>query len=304
MPRGYDLLIAALRAEPELRRTFFARLQVIFYAAAALPQHLWDALGELAMAEAGHPIPLVAAWGSTETAPLASDCHFQAARAGTIGLPVPGTELKLVPVDDKLEIRVRGPNVTPGYWRNPEATRKAFDEEGFYRMGDAVRLVDPEHPEQGLLFDGRIVEDFKLSSGTWVNVGALRVKAVEALAPIAQDIVVAGHARDDVGFLVVPNAAACRALAGAAPEAPIEEVLASPAVRDAMRDGLRRLRDASDGASSMHATRARLLAEPLSIDTGEITDKAYINQRAVLERRPEEVERLYAGRSDALTVVL
>ncbi len=304
VPRGYDLLVAALRAEPELRRTFFARLQVIFYAAAALPQHLWDALTELALAELGRPVPLVAAWGSTETAPLSADCHFQARRAGTIGVPVPGTELKLVPAAGKLEIRVRGPNVMPGYWRNDAATRTAFDEEGFYRIGDAVRFVDPERPEQGLLFDGRIAEDFKLTSGTWVNVGALRVRAVEALAPLAQDVVVAGHDRDEIGLLVVPNVAACRALAAMAPDAPIDEVLAGGRVATAAREGLARLRDAAGGASSMSAARARLLVEPLSIDAGEITDKGYVNQRAVLARRAAEVERLYAAGFPALTVVL
>jgi feruloyl-CoA synthase len=304
VPRGYDLLVAALRAEPPLRRTFFARLQVIFYAAAALPQHVWDALTELATAELGRPVPLVAAWGSTETAPLAADCHFQARRAGTIGVPVPGTELKLVPAAGKLEIRVRGPNVMPGYWRDDAATRGAFDDEGFYRIGDAVRFVDPEHPEQGLLFDGRIAEDFKLSSGTWVNVGALRVKAVEALAPLAQDAVVAGHDRDGIGLLIVPNVAACRALAAMPAEAPLAEVLASGRVATAVREGLARLRDASGGASSMYAGRARLLVEPLSIDAGEITDKGYVNQRAVLARREAEVERLYSPGFPALTVVL
>jgi feruloyl-CoA synthase len=304
VPRGYDLLVAALRAEPQLRRTFFARLQVIFYAAAALPQHLWDALTELAVAEVGRPVPLVAAWGSTETAPLSADCHFQARRAGTIGVPVPGTELKLVPEAGKLEIRVRGPNVMPGYWRNDAATRAAFDEEGFYRIGDAVRFVDPERPEQGLLFDGRIAEDFKLTSGTWVNVGALRVRAVEALAPLAQDAVVAGHDRDEIGLLVVPNVAACRALAALEADAPLDAVLASGRVATAVREGLARLRHAAGGASSMSAARARLLVEPLSIDAGEITDKGYVNQRAVLARRAAEVERLYAAGFPELTVVL
>ena len=302
VPRGYDLLVAALRAEPALRRTFFARLQVIFYAAAALPQHLWDALTELALAELGRPVPLVAAWGSTETAPLAADCHFQARRAGTIGVPVPGTELKLVPSAGKLEIRVRGPNVMPGYWRDEAATRAAFDDEGFYRIGDAVRFVDPAQPGQGLLFDGRIAEDFKLGSGTWVNVGALRVKAVEALAPIAQDVVVAGHDRDAVVLLVVPNVAACRALAGAPADEPVAQLLARAAVVEAVRAGLQRLRDAAGGASSMCAERARLLVEPLSIDAGEITDKGYVNQRAVLARRGAELERLYARSQDGLTV--
>jgi feruloyl-CoA synthase len=299
VPRGYDLLVPALRADPQLRRTFFSRLQAVFYAAAALPQHLWDALIELSTAELGRPVPMVSAWGSTETAPLATDCHFQAERAGVIGLPVPGTELRLVPAAGKLEIRVRGANVTPGYWRAPDATAAAFDDEGFYRIGDAVRFVDEAHPERGLVFDGRIAEDFKLSSGTWVGVGGLRVKGIEALAPLAQDVVVAGHDRDEVGFLVVPNAAACRALAGLPADAPLGDALGAPAVLDALRAGLRRLHAASGGAGSMHATRALLLEEPPSIDAGEITDKGYLNQRAVLARRAAQVDRLYAARPDA-----
>jgi feruloyl-CoA synthase len=194
---------------------------------------------------------------------------------------------------------VRGANVTPGYWRAPDATAAAFDDEGFYRIGDAVRFVDEAHPERGLVFDGRIAEDFKLSSGTWVGVGGLRVKGIEALAPLAQDVVVAGHDRDEVGFLVVPNAAACRALAGLPADAPLGDALGAPAVLDALRAGLRRLHAASGGAGSMHATRALLLEEPPSIDAGEITDKGYLNQRAVLARRAAQVDRLYAARPDA-----
>ena len=304
VPRGFDLLVPALRTDPDLRRAFFARLQVIFYAAAALPQHLWEALTELAIAEVGEPIALVSAWGSTETAPMSTDCHFQAERAGVIGLPIPGTELKLVPVAGKQEIRVRGANVMPGYWRAPEATAGAFDEDGFYRIGDAVKWVDAARPEAGLLFDGRIAEDFKLGSGTWVNVGALRIKALEMLAPIAQDIVVTGHDRESIGFLVVPNIAACRACAGVSAEAALTEVLNSAPVRTALREGLARLQVASGGASSLHARAAVMLADPLSIDAGEITDKGYVNQGAVLRARIGEVERLYARATDTGVVSL
>jgi len=304
VPRGYDLLVPALRADAALRRSFFARLQVVFYAAAALPQHLWDALIELSSAELGRPVPMVSAWGSTETAPLAADCHWQAERAGVIGLPIPGTELKLVPTAGKLEIRVRGANVTPGYWRAPEATAAAFDDEGFYRIGDAVRFADDARPERGLVFDGRIAEDFKLSSGTWVNVGGLRVRAIESLAPIAQDVVVAGHDRAEVAFLVVPNAVACRAIAGLHDAAPLADALAAPAVLDVLREGLRRLHAATGGAGSMHARRALLLDEPPSIDAGEITDKGYLNQRAVLARRAAQVARLYAAVPDERVVTL
>ncbi len=292
VPRGYDFLVAALEKDEALRNRFFARLQVIFYAAAALPQHLWDALLRLSREATGQPLPMVAAWGSTETSPLATDCHFQAERTGVIGVPVPGCELKLVPSGDKLEVRVRGVNVTPGYWRDEKLTAAAFDEEGFYRIGDAVRWLDPKHPESGLLFDGRIAEDFKLTSGTWVNVGMLRVRALEALAPVAQDVVVCGHDRDDVRLLVFPNAAACRQLAGLDAQAPLADAIDSAAVRAVVSKGLARLRDEATG-SSTRVVAARLMEEPPSIDAGEITDKGYINQRAVLERRRELVEALY-----------
>jgi feruloyl-CoA synthase len=302
VPRGYDFLVSALQDDPVLRQRFFARLQVIFYAAAALPQHLWDALQRLSREATGRDIPMVAAWGSTETAPLATDCHFQALRSGVIGLPVPGTELKLVPSGGKLEIRVRGVNVTPGYWKAPAVTSQAFDEEGFYRIGDAVRWLDEREPEAGLVFDGRIAEDFKLTSGTWVNVGGLRVRALEAFAPIAQDIVVCGHDRDDVRLLVFPNLAACRQLAGLDAQASVPDTLASSAVRAAVAAGLRRLKQVTPGSSTC-AAAALLMAEPPSIDAGEITDKGYINQRAVLERRAPLVAMLYQDRPDPAVIV-
>ena len=292
VPRGYDFLVAALEKDEALRKRFFERLQVIFYAAAALPQHLWDALLRLSREATGQPLPMVAAWGSTETSPLATDCHFQAERTGVIGVPVPGCELKLAPSGDKLEVRVRGVNVTPGYWRDEKLTAAAFDEEGFYRIGDAVRWLDPARPESGLLFDGRIAEDFKLTSGTWVNVGMLRVRALEALAPVAQDVVVCGHDRDDVRLLVFPNAAACRQLAGLDAQAPLADAIASAPVRAVLSKGLERMREESTGSSTRVAA-VRLMEEPPSIDAGEITDKGYINQRAVLERRSELVRELY-----------
>jgi feruloyl-CoA synthase len=294
VPRGYDMLVSALRADAGLARHFFSSVRVLFYAAAALPQNLWDALIELSTQALGRPVPMVSAWGTTETAPLATDCHFQAERSGNIGVPLPGVELKLIPVSETgYEIRVRGPNIMPGYFKRPGQTAKAFDAERFYITGDAVRFADPARPEAGLVFGGRISEDFKLSTGTWVNVGGLRVRAVECLAPIAQDLVIAGHDRNHVAFLVFPNVAACRQLAGLSPDAPTSVVIAHAAVRDATRAGLRKLR-AQGGGSSMYAPRAVLMAEPPNIDGGEITDKGYINQRAVLMRRHALVETLYA----------
>ncbi len=290
VPRGYDMLIAALREDDDLRRRFFSQVKLLFYAAAALPQNLWDALEALSIATVGHAVPMVSAWGSTETAPLATDCHFQAQRSGNIGVPVPGTEIKLVPTGDKLEARVRGPNVTPGYWKAPEQTAKAFDADGFYMMGDAMVLADSARPELGLFFDGRVAEDFKLTSGTWVSVGTLRIAGITALAPVAQDIVVTGHDRDEVRFLVFPNIVACRALAKL-PDADVADVLRAPAVREAVAQGLARLKG-NGGGSSSFATRALLLVELPSVDGGEITDKGYINQRAVLSRRAPDIERL------------
>jgi feruloyl-CoA synthase len=300
VPRAYDMLVTALRGDEALRRNFFSRLQLIFYAAAALPQHLWDALIELAEQTVGEHVVLTSSWGSTETAPMVTNCHFQATQAGVIGNPAPGCELKLVPASGKLEVRVRGPNVTPGYYRRPDLTTECFDEEGFYRIGDAVRFVDEAYPERGLLFDGRVAEDFKLTTGTWVNVGGLRVKGLAALAPVAQDIVVAGHDRDEIGFLVFPNLPECRKLCGdLAADAPVESVLAHPAVRDRVRGGLHRLASEGTGTST-YATRALLMAEPPSIDAGEITDKGYINQGAVLAQRDPLVQALYADSPDVI----
>lgn len=300
VPRGFDMLVGALRADSGLRRNFFSRLQVMFYAGSALPQNLWEDLTELALQETGQAVPMVTAWGSTETSPLATDCHYQAPRSGVIGLPAPGVELKLLPAGDKLEIRVRGPNVTPGYLGQPDLTAKAFDEEGYYRIGDAVRFADAARPEAGLVFDGRVAEDFKLSSGTWVNVGAVRIKGIELLAPVAQDIVVTGHDGDEVGFLVFANVPACRTLAGLPADAPAAEALAHASVREHVRQGLLAMK-ALGGGSSTYASLALLMAEPPSVDAGEITDKGYINQSAVLARRASLVAQLAGKGADVLS---
>lgn len=298
VPRGFDLLVAALYADDALRKNFFSRLQVIFYAAAALPQHLFDDINRLSEETLGHRIPLVSGWGSTETAPSCTDSHFAPERSGVIGIPIPGVELKLLPSADKLEVRVRGPNVMPGYWKQAELSAAAFDEEGFYRIGDAIEFVDPEQPAKGLLFDGRVGEDFKLVTGTWVHVGSLRMKGIEALLPIAQDIVVTGHDRDEVGFLVFPNVPELRKLsANLPPDASVGDLLRQPSIRSMVARGLARLKK-EGGGSAGSAARAMLLAEPPSIDAGEITDKAYINQRMVLTRRADFVLRLHADQPD------
>lgn len=302
VPRAYDLLATALRGDAALRKRFFSRLRLLFYAAAGLPQNVWDSLRALAYETLGHELPMVSSWGLTETAPAATSCHFQAERAGVVGLPIPGCELKLVPSGDKLEARVRGPNVTPGYWGRPDLTAAAFDEEGFFKTADAMRFIDPARPDAGLLFDGRLGEDFKLTTGTWVHVGALRLKAIAALAPIAQDIVVTGHDRHEIGFLIFPNLDACRKLCAAHGDAGVVALLQHSAVRGAIAAGLLALSQSGAG-SSTYATRALLLEEPPSLDAGEITDKAYVNQRAVLTRRAALVDELYRTPLQASVII-
>jgi len=288
VPRGFEFLVAALETDAALRRSFFRDLDVVFYAAAALPQNLWDRMARLAAEERGGRLAMLAAWGATETAPLATQVHFAIDRPGVIGLPVPGCELKLVPSAGKLEVRVRGPNVTPGYHGSPEATAAAFDEEGFYRTGDTVKLCDPDNPERGLVFDGRVAEDFKLSTGTWVHVGALRVRLIAACDPLVQDAVITGHDRGEVGALVFLNPAAAGSLS---PEA----------VRGRLAAGLRALAAEAAG-SSLHPARLVVLREPPSIDANEITDKGYLNQRALLETRAARVAELYAGGPDVIRI--
>ncbi len=287
VPRGFDLLLPFLEQDAALRRNFFRELDMLFYAAAALPQNLWERLEKLALAEKDGKLAMLSAWGSTETAPLATQVHFDIPAAGVIGLPVAGCTLKLVPSAGKLEVRVKGPNVTPGYFRRDDLTRAAFDEEGFYRIGDAVRFADPDAPRKGIVFDGRVAEDFKLSTGTWVSVGGVRVRLIAACNPIVQDAVITGHDRDEIGALVFLSPGA----QGMAPEA----------IRAKLIEGLRALA-AEGGGSASRPTRLLVLSEPPSIDANEITDKGYINQRAVLERRAALVERLYAGAEDVVGV--
>jgi feruloyl-CoA synthase len=280
VPKGLDLLLPLLEADEAMARRFFERLRVVFYAGAALPQATWDRLQALARRIRGREVWLTTSWGSTETSPAITSAHWWLDRAGVIGLPLPGTELKLVPNGGKLEMRVRGVNVFPGYRDAPHLTAQAFDAEGYYCIGDAGLLADEAHPEKGVVFNGRVAEDFKLTTGTWVSVGTLRVRVVSALAPYAQDAVITGHDRDEVGVLVFPSPAA----AGLSPQA----------LADHVAGALRALKG-EGGGSSQVPVRALVLAEPPSADAGEITDKGYINQRAVLARRADAVQQLYAG---------
>jgi len=303
VPLGFAMLVDQLERDAALAENFFRELDFLFYAAASLPQPIWERLERVSLKARGSPVPMVSAWGATETAPMATAVHFPIERAGNIGLPPPGAELKLVPHGDKLEMRVRGPHVTPGYWRRPDLSQAAFDEEGFYLTGDAGRLAHPELPSRGIVFDGRLAENFKLTSGVWVNVGALRV-AVVACAPLIADAVIAGHDRDAIGLLVFPNLAACRALCPLlSADAPAEAVIAQPQVRDGLAAGLRRHNESAQGSSTRIA-RALLLAEPPSIDANEITDKGYINQRAVLERRKTLLALLYREPAPAEAIIV
>jgi feruloyl-CoA synthase len=295
VPRGFALILDHVERDPALARHFFRGLDFLFYAGAALPQSLWDRLEALSLKSIGRKVPMISGWGTTETAPMATVVHYAIERAGNIGVPAPGTEAKLVPHGDKLEIRVRGPNITPGYWKRPDLTREAFDEEGFYRPGDAARLADRREPARGIVFDGRIGENFKLTTGTWVSVGALRVALIAACAPVIEDCVICGHDRDSVAILVFPSLAGCRGLCPSLPAgAPLAALVAAPAVRDALAAALAR-HNAGAGGSAQRVVAALLMAEPPSIDKGEITDKGYINQRAVLTKRADLVERLYAN---------
>jgi feruloyl-CoA synthase len=299
VPRGFDMLLPYLEGDAQLRRNFFSRLKLIFYAGAALPPSLWARLEKLGIEETGKRVRMISAWGSTETAPMATCVHYDIDHAGVIGNPAPGSTLRLIPAGQsegrtKYEIRVKGPNVTPGYWKRDDLTRAAFDDEGFYRIGDAVRFADESDHARGIEFAGRVAEEFKLMSGTWVHTGALRVKAIAALAPVAQDIVITGHDRENIGFLIFPNIAACRQLAGGlGGDAPLAAVLEHAAVVALVGQGLRSLKG-EGGGSSTYATRALLMEEPPQIDGGEITDKGYINQRATLARRTALVEALHA----------
>jgi feruloyl-CoA synthase len=293
VPRAYELLIPYFRAEPRLRDHFFSRLEFLFYAAASLSQSVRDALLELARESGRADIPFLTSLGATETAPAAIATTRQTDRSSIIGLPMPGVEAKLVPVGNKLELRVRGPNVMPEYFREPEKTADAFDEDRFYKMGDAVRFANSDDPLQGLEFDGRIAEDFKLSTGTWVNVGALRLRILKYGGTIVRDVVVAGHDRSYLSAIIFPDIDECRRLCpGLAADASAGEIYSRPEVRkrfQTLLDVLRR-----DGsASSSRMERALLMEELPSIDANEITDKGTINQRAVLERRAELVQEVY-----------
>jgi len=268
VPKGYEALLPYLRSDGELRNNFFKDLKVLWFAGAGIAQRVFDEIKELAFQTCGETIPFLTGLGSTETAPYTMGRMWETDDASNMGLPPPGVEIKLVPVEGKYEARIKGPHITPGYWRRPDLTRQAFDEEGYYRLGDSFVF---DSPEKGLLFRGRIAEDFKLSTGTWVHVGPLRARLIEHFAPLVRDVVIAGEGKGEVGALIF--------LSG---KASAEELG-------------RRLRLFQSTGSSNRVARAIVLDEPPSLDAGEATDKGTINQRAVLSRRASVVEELYAG---------
>jgi feruloyl-CoA synthase len=293
VPAGYAALAAAMEKDDALCRSFFKNLGLMAYGGARLPDDLYDRMQALAVRATGERIVFYTGWGSTETAPTSTGTYWDTERVGLIGLPFPGVELKMVPFDDKYELRLRGVNVMPGYYKQPELTKAAFDEEGFYKIGDAGVFVDDNDPVQGLIFSGRVVEDFKLTTGTFVHVGSLRTDAIAAATPVVQDALIAGQDRPYIGVLAWPNLAACRMLIGE-PEAGFADVVKHPLVLACLKNGLEAHNAACQGASSRRVARAMMMVEPASIDGNELTDKGYINQRAGLTRRADLVERLYA----------
>ena len=297
VPRFYEMLMPYLRSDAVLRETFFKDLKLIFYAAAGLGQRFWDELRDVSVEACGEELLIMTGLGATETAPFAICTGPDGAFAGMIGLPVSGMALKLAPAGEKLEGRVRGPNITPGYYKDEELTRAAFDEEGFYKLGDGMRFVDEANPARGLIFDGRLAEDFKLSTGTWVSVGPLRARIIAEGAGLVQDVVIGAPDRDYVTALIFPNLSICRTLAGLNGDAAVRDVLEHEAVRARLKQALAKLAVESTGSSTFVA-RAMLMEEPPSADLREITDKGSLNQKTVLTNRAALVDEMYG---EALT---
>ncbi|HEY5048699.1 MAG TPA: AMP-binding protein [Rhizomicrobium sp.] len=292
-PIAFTWLADAMERDAQLRDRFFAKMRFVAYGGATLSQDIYERIQLLSIASTGMRIPLTTMYGATETQGV-TVVHWLTERVGLIGLPLPGITLKLVPNGTKLEVRVKGPTVTPGYLHRPGLTEAAFDEEDFYRLGDAARFVDEDDPLKGLVFDGRVTEDFKLDSGTWVSVGTLRAQAIGAASPLIQDCVVCGHDREFVGLLAWPNLAAAKEIGADSARTTPEEIINNPRVKDFLRERFAVL-NAGGAGSSTRVRRVMLMLEPPSVDGHEITDKGYVNQGATLERRKNLVELLYAG---------
>jgi feruloyl-CoA synthase len=299
VPVGFEQIAHAMKQDPELRRNLLSRVRMFFYSGAALAQPVWDLLHEVQEQEIGERIVMGTGLGMTESSPFAVFVTNHEVKTGHLGLPCAGMELKLVPADGKTEVRYKGPNVTPGYWRSPEATAEAFDEEGFFCTGDAVLWIDDGNPHLGLRFDGRIAEDFKLATGTFVSVGPLRARIIAAGAPYVQDAVITGLNRNEVGALLFPTPK-IRQLAGLPEQAPLQQVLESAPVQAHFQQVVNELAAQATG-SATRVARLHLLHEPPSIDKGEVTDKGSINQRAVLKHRDPLVQAFH---DDALPFTL
>ena len=294
VPKGYEALLPYLRDDASLRKKFFARLHAMFFSGAALSTFVWNSLDELSVQETGYRVPMLTGLGATETAPFFMSVNPLTSRSGHVGLPVLGNDAKLVPNNGKLEVRAKGPNVMPGYWRQREMTAKSFDEEGFYKLGDALKPADPDNFDAGFDFDGRIGEDFKLASGTWVSVGPLRARFVATCAPLVRDVVIAGINRDDISALVVLDLDGCRLINPTLPPDDLAAAASDPLIVSAFHERFQKLLATATG-SSTRVVRAILLDTPLSIDRGEVTDKGSINQRAVLENRSALIEQIYSA---------
>jgi feruloyl-CoA synthase len=303
VPKGYESLLPYLRDDKDLRGKFFHRLHAMFFSGAALSPYVWNGLDELGVQEKGFRIPMLTGLGATETAPFFMSVRPDTSRSGHVGLPVSGNEAKLIPNNGKLEVRAKGPNVTPGYWRQPELTAAAFDDEGFYKLGDAIKPVVADDFSAGFDFDGRIAEDFKLASGTWVSVGPLRARFIAAFAPLVRDVVIAGINRDEVSALAVLDLDGCRLINPKLSSNDLAAAASDPVIRGAFRERLIRFLATSTG-SSTRITRAVLIDTPLSIDRGEVTDKGSINQRAVLEHRAALIDELYSPDAAAHVIIL
>jgi feruloyl-CoA synthase len=293
VPKGFEMLIPYLEKEPVLRENFFKNLNILFYAGASLAQPIWNRLEDLAVETIGVKIPIITGLGCTESGPSAMFANWGGAFSGLLGVPVAGMDVKLVPDGDKMEARYKAPNVTKGYWRNDEATKNAFDEDGYYKTGDAVKFLDENNPDKGLVFDGRIAEDFKLSTGTWVNVGVLKAKVISTGSPIIQDVVLAGLDKEYIGAILFLNADACRKLANLSVEISNKETFLHKEVGDFINNWLTEFNKTSMGSSTV-IKKYVISLEPPSIDLGEITDKGSLNQRAVLKHRVDLVNKMYS----------
>ncbi len=294
VPFGYEMLVEAMERDPDLARAFFGPMKLTYYAGAAMARHTWDALERLAVEATGERVMLATGLGTTETAPFAIFNTNPDAPAGCLGVPSKGITMKLVPTDGKWEVRMKGPNITPGYWRNDRLTREAFDDEGFYCLGDALRFVDERDPSKGFLFDGRVAENFKLSTGTWVSVGALRAKLTDALQGLARDAVIVGEGEDSLGALLVPFRPAIEKLVPGGAAMEDATLFAHPDLQAKLAELLTAYNSTATG-SSLRVPRAMVLRDPLDMDKGEVTDKGSVNQRAVRNHRADLVAQLYAG---------